>query len=1154
MVATSTVGVAATGLVFGRPQLSTPARPASNKRKATEYDMEQQVVSSPRSRPATSSTLATPIREATSSPLYASTGSGPRIPTDRTSPNEDSTSPVLRLNSTSRRRDILSSQDHGVGSRRDSLSSRNSWIRRLSTIQVSSHQGSPRSSTGPDSPSLTFSHGSAAPILDTAGSSAPLPPNKLVKRTTSGRLRDGDTPVRNGSRSQVPTLRRPATSHQRSVTLQQQLRRDRIDSPEVSPQQHSSPSQTQQRVIVGNFPPPDSRTPWRLYFESRPTKLNKERQSARPSDSSMDAFYSTTRRIILPEGSTTPYLLKATMIIESEDKTIPSWMETLPAQIGEPMASTNLESPPTAQAADEEPRKLPRRSLSMNFTSPSTWITRSGSLRATKRGTAAKPTGKRYSSAPIAPLPVRAATSAHGTYGSRRKGILDPNVYQNNGQESGDGRESQSPSVTSDIQTRTRNNSSPLPPLSRLSSFNMDLTRLGLSSSSSSAPRRSPISPNSPINHTSPVSMNANDRPQVKSSPKVIIHQDTSPRIPEAMGSDRASTLIGSDSENRGFASGEEDEIDFQSDTVFDSYRTGTTGSIRVRNPPLELMFDDSPPNNGHKIKTTIIRDLAANGAFRESIVEEDEDMVTPIKHRRGSDKDRFSTPSTPVRDGAEAVPDDIMQSSPPSFSLGSKEFARLSLEDDDEEEDWTKDDDSVTISNPLSPPSSSINSRRVSSAIRTALADVTKTGSSSGNAAPSGDRPRSLFDWSEPLTAEKVDVMGNSPRPKTVHGKRIIDGRGGRTVGRKGPNAIHIRSQSVPVVPDVAGHREHGKLAPKFGTWGLGGKGVNEDWDNDFEFDGADVDEKDNTNDSMSGSGMLVPEAIQASQANVVGHVGQIREVCWLVEDLKRLRGLAREKGILDGSSASLWREAEGIIALAIPDEEDETLSPPRSPSSYSFERESIGDRYRDGGFDVDELSEAKGSVQASNNQERATGLVYDGLHVRRQSVFSPEDDIFGAGGVAASQRLGEEQMQSMKAARQMRSKDSTDVARTVMEHIHQHRAASDPLRSETSDGLKKMPFDTTSLRDLVHRANTLSRALAEIIRKVDCSSQSPHRNPKNDLDSSPAFTRVFTDPHTSPPKNLLRSQSNNSILSGSIDASPTRGLGKRMHMMTVV
>lgn len=1114
--------------------------------------MEQRVLSSPRSRPATSSTLATPIREEApcNALLPASTSGGPRIPTQKASPTEDNTSPVLPLNSTLRRRDVLSSQDHGVGSRRDSLSSRNSWIRRLSIIQVSSHQGSPRSSVGPDSPSLTFSHGSAAPILDTRGSSTPLPPNKLVKRTTSEKIPNGGIPVRNGSRSQVPTLRRPATSHQRSVTLQQQLRWDVTDSSKVSPEHHNSLSQTSQRVIIGAFLPQDSHTAWMPYFASRATKVSKERPSVKSTDSTVDTFYPTSRRIILPENSTPPTLLKAEMILESEANKIPNWMETLTAEINEPMPPVDFENSPTAQAVDVEPHKGPRRALSLNFGSPSTWISRSSSLRAMKRGSAAR-TGKRYVSAPITPAPGHTTISGHGTQASRRRDILDPTFYQNDSQESDRSRESQG-SLDPDFQSRSRNNSSPLPPLSRLSSFNLDLTRMALSSSSSSAPRRSPISPNSPSHPPLPSIVTTNERSHAKSSSKVVIHQDTSPRIPEVMGSDRASTLIGSDTENRGFASGEEDELDFQSDTVFDSYRTGTTGSLRVRNPPLELMFDDSPPNNGYKIKTTIIRDMAANSAFRETtdrIVEEDEGMVTPVKHRRGSDKDRFNT----SRDDDDVASEDVMNSSPPNFSLRSKEFARLSLEDEDDEEDWTKDDESLTISNPLSPPSSSLNSRRVSPAIRTALADVTKTGSSSGNSEPADNRPRSLFDWSEPL-AEKIDVMGNSPRPKTVHGKQIIDGRGGRTAGRRGPNALHIRSQSVPVVPDVAGHREHRKLAPKFGTWGLGGKGVNEDWDNDFEFDGVDIDENENGNESMNGSGMLVPKAIQASQANVVGHVGQIREVCLLVEDLKRLRGLAREKGILDGSSANLWREAEGIIALAIPDEEDETLSPPRSPSSYSFEHEPIGDRYCDGGFDIDDLSEAKDYSEGNNTSERSTGLVYNGLHLRRQSVFSPEDDIFGAGGIAASQRLGDERLQSIRAARHYRSKDSTDVARSVMENIHQHRAASDPLRAEASEGLRKMPFDTTSLRDLVHHANVLSRTLAEIIRKADGSLQSSHRSPKNELDPGPAFTRVFTDPLSSPPTQLSRNQSNNSILGGSIDASPSRSLGKRIHMMTVV
>ncbi|RKF60242.1 hypothetical protein OnM2_052036 [Erysiphe neolycopersici] len=106
-----------------------------------------------------------------------------------------------------------------------------------------------------------------------------------------------------------------------------------------------------------------------------------------------------------------------------------------------------------------------------------------------------------------------------------------------------------------------------------------------------------------------------------------------------------------------------------------------------------------------------------------------------------------------------------------------------------------------------------------------------------------------------------------------------------------------------------------------------------------------------------------------------------------------------------------------------------------------------------------------------------------------------------------------------------------------------------SGPGSSQSSN---KMPFDTTSLRDFVHRASVLSRTLADLIRKADGLSQSPETSPHRE--SSPAFTRVFTDPSVSPPKNLLRSHSNNSILSGSIDGSLTRSLGQRMHMMTVV
>jgi hypothetical protein len=599
--------------------------------------------------------------------------------------------------------------------------------------------------------------------------------------------------------------------------------------------------------------------------------------------------------------------------------------------------------------------------------------------------------------------------------------------------------------------------------------------------------------------------------------------------------SDHASTLIGSDIDGKGFTS--EDDTDYQSETVFDSFRTGTTGSMRVRSPALESMFDESPTTLAPRPKSLTINDMVANASYRESsnrIMEEDEGMSTPMKDRWPSGDDRFNTPT---RNGdSSLLVEETIRSSPPTFSLASKTFGRLSLEEDEEDEDWTRDDGSITGGS-LSPPSSSINSQRINPFIRLALADVTSSGSSTGNSGPGESRPKSVFDWSEPYTAEKSDVMGSSPRPRTVHGKQIVDGRGGRAIGRRGPIALHVRSQSVPVVPDVAGHRESTKTGPKFGTWGLGAKGVSEDWDNDFEFDNMDIDEEEkHTGGSMS---MMVPPAIQASQANVVGHVGQIREVCLLVEDLKRLRGLGKEKGILYGPSAGLWREAEGIIALAIPDEDDATLPPAKSPTTPYFEerpRPDMPTRFR------------KESIEAHiHNSKR----IIENFHARRRSVLSLEDDIFGAG----QDETEKDELPSRKLIQDLRPRDSTDVARSVMEHIHKHRAISDPIISEAaSQTPTKMPFDTTSLRDLVQRANILTRKLSEIIRKADGSFQSPARTPQQDVDSSPAFTRVFAEPLVSPPNHLVRTHSNNSMLNGSIDSSPTRRLGQRMHMMAVV
>ncbi|KAI9739005.1 MAG: hypothetical protein M1818_005319 [Claussenomyces sp. TS43310] len=1144
LVASSTVGVAAAGLVFGRTEAHPPERPTSKKRKVTEYENGRRHTPSP-SRPVTSSNMRTPIREQAlnSSPwsdavagILHQHGIGDRDVVDGAAGQLEPSH--LGPRGRRVRRETLPSQSLAVEERMGSVSSRGSWIKRLSAIQPSQESGSPRSSVGPESPSLNISHGSGAPILHSS-SPAQLPPNKLVKRSTSGRLADVDFFPKNGSRSIMPSLRRPATSYQRSVTLQQQFLQHEQEVIEAAPQHHSSPARLTQYAEEPSFS--DARAYWRPHFEAHSVKVNKDRLSDIIIDGSGQEFFQSSKRVLLPEDSILPTLLKPEMVVcsRSDDSFVA-------VDFGPDDSALFSDSPytPKSSSAERDLHKRPKHSISMHFNSPTTWITRSSSLRAAKRAVNMGNAGKRNASAPLSSLPGRnIATSYSPRQSQMRAAITDPTIYQKQPADTQD--DGASRLFLGSSHSRPRNASSPLPPLSRLSSFNLDLGHKALSSSTSSDAQQAS---SSPIYHGSTPSspqMGTKRRSHGKSSPTVVVHQSRNPRVTSMAASDHASTLIGSDNENRDFASGEEDETDFQSDTVFDSFRTGHTGSMRVRTPALESMFDNSPMNTYNKAKGLTIDDLVTNIAFNDRtdrIMEEDEGMSTPIKSRRASAEELFSTPT---RLAAES--DDAIRSSPPSFCLATTNFGHLSLEDDEEDEDWARDDDSIGLSNSLSPPSASIHPPAFNPAIRMALADLTKNRLSPGHTVPHGDRPKSVFDWSEPLMADKTDALGNSPRPRTVHGKQAVDGRGGRAIGRRGPSALHIRSQSVPVVPDANGHREHTKMAPKFGTWGLGAKGVSEDWDNDFEFDGIDVDEDENGIKSMSSS-MLVPPSIQASQANVVGHVGQIREVCLLVEDLKRLRGLAKEKEILDGASAGLWREAEGIIALAIPDEDDITLSSSQSPSPRSPDSESGHGKNFDARF---HKNDSLKSVLDENVVESRT--TNDHIHGRRRSVFSPEDDIFGAWPPAEAE---EERLRSTSELR-FSNKQATNVARSVMEHIHQHRVASDPLLSGKPAGpSSKMPFDTTSLRDLVQRASTLTRMLAEIIRRADNPDQSPHRSPRHerDRDSSPAFTRVFTDPLASPPKNLPRSQSNNSILSGSIDSSPSRSLGQRLHMMTVV
>lgn len=972
---------------------------------------------------------------------------------------------------------------------RDSISSNSSWIRRLSIRPLSQH-GSPRSSVGPDSLSLNFSLGSAAPILSQQSSTPHQQQqsrNKLVKRATAGQDAAPISLSRRGSRSQMPTLRRPATSHQRSATLHQAPYPDELASatstaadPKFSFDQRTRPSLAIFRLGAETPDPPvdqddqaetngkleeiahaheepqlpqqkekeSFQTKWTSFFHGRLTKSTAPVRGSSPfsSDSSPGGTHYSlpSRTLQVQRGKQSRTYLTQASALSALGPALVSSPPPAPAGATAKLASP-FQSPiaiktirktvegngddmtASAHGSNSSPQDTPskraRRSISMNFSSPTSWMSKTGSIRRPKRGTEYPPnasttgslrmnrqlaaaaaagspsSGKRHVSAPMSVARPSSAQAHYQQFQTRsattpadlhlRKPVegVFQQAYRPGGaperEQAAVGRSSPIPPSYVDaraIPKRQRNSSSPLPPLSRLSSFNIDLTRLG-ASSSASGQLAAAVSGGSASYKENQASVHPGFATLPRSFPLVPRNRDVS--------DERSSTLAGSDLELRGFASsGDDDDTDFKSDTIFDSIRTAASARVRSTDTPIESMFDESPPStagNG-KAKRLSIQEILGQAWDSDTRImeEEDEGFSTPIRTLPAKAERSLSPASVMRHFDEDYVPADSRDNYPETEAnsvLASTttdtdadvnfphsndvDYSRPSLEDDDDD-DWARIDDSG-VTNHLSPPSRSLhNSFHEMSGLfqsnntgfpsshhqRPALGLI----SGNGGIDPSSEqydnfmtggreRPRSnLFDWSESTVhLDKIDSDGHSPRPKTVHGKQELDLRNGRPANRKGPAVAHVRSQSVPVNADPATEGTKPSTS-KFGTWASGPKNASEDWDDDFDFgtnhgdddidennfDGFDTEEEDafgrsSTLRSSKGPGsfaMIVPASIQATQPTVKAHSGQIRELSLLVNGLKRLCRHARDLNIVDESPA-LWKEAENIIALASPDED---------------------------------------------------------------------------------------------------------------------------------------------------------------------------------------------------------------------------------------
>ena len=552
-------------------------------------------------------------------------------------------------------------------------------------------------------------------------------------------------------------------------------------------------------------------------------------------------------------------------------------------------------------------------------------------------------------------------------------------------------------------------------------------------------------------------------------------------------------STTGSDSERRstgGYST------DYQSDTVYDSFPTRTTrSSSGKRGPPIDTIFDDSPPmwSSGRSVK---LGDLLNDGAFpgidhdrrySHSTIEEEESVTsTPVRSTR--DRSIAGTPS--ARPGAQHM----FTSSPPAMSFMP----------DTDEVDWdSPDDEPMNSGLGIQQPINTLAPRTVEKSLPFRLGGAfgRSVNSASVHSTPSrysngGVDKANPFDWSEQQPSPNHQNE-SPPRPRTVHGKKEPDTRGSRTAGRRAPSGMHARSHSVPVVPDADGKRS--VVANKFGTWGVGSKGVTEDWNEDFDFEEPvpPLPDMNGFDDKRIDSGhemlMLVPKSIREQQDNVVANISLLREWGLLIEELKDLRMRAVALDMLQGPYAHAWQEVDAMIELADQESEEKTIEPRWSPPSSP-------------GFDFSAFEDSESEVS------RPVSVV----RIADAPLLEDHNNL-------ATARATPSREAPLDTFATRPRKDSEAVARSVIQALQSKRSVSDPTALKAAPGTKKVPFDTATLRHIVPYVNGLKRKVKDALRETEGLYSSPRRRVSPDdtsaegMDiSEPAFRSIFNEPES--------------------------------------
>ena len=989
-----------------------------------------------------------------------------------------------------------------------------SWLHRKSTLS-SLKSGSPATTERPVSAAVSYSNGSTAPILPDLSnlSPSPAPRNKLVKRSSSHRALQGS----NGMHS---AFRRPATSHQRSATLQRQL----LEEEESAQRPNGSPkfSGHDDTDRYGSYD--DSMQIWRPFFKPRSSRMGKVGSSGRRNARGGFGKEDPVRNIV-PDITELPTLVLATSISTRSSEEGPRRYSSISAlsRPFTPLEYHPVETPDahrrgTPAKTESEPKPRNSFSLSEMFPSPSplTWkMPRTGSLR-NKKSFNRSAGGRRITSAPQSAQTRRRTGSSHGASRPRIATLASPQAEPLTG-----------------LDNRAVPNerfqmppSSPLPPLNRLSVFEIDLP-----TTLPSYPTSSPTA-----DHATPFrNFSSRSSPSLSSQMRRSMLRDQSHR-PSGAPSDLNSTVLGSENDHSRLFSGDEEDADGRSDTIYDSTRTGATGNSvsALKRPHIDTIFDESPSVEDAWRRTNVRRD-ASETLSRTAEKQPVEATSSPNSLTFVNEASKGANSPHSLHVSAKA---DSTTKSPSAFrsEIASQTSPQQSPNVQGDEDLWA-----LGISSEVQNQSRSTHDGEPPTKIRNNPPRSWKSTPRRRHSPPGSGHERSskanIFEWSE--QPEKEQSPSGSPRPKTVDGRQVQDARGGRINGRRGPSALHLRSQSVPVPDD---YRNHGGTS-KLDSWTLGNKGPSEDWDGDFEFEepmhaAKQTPANAEVGPSGSLSGMLVPSAILERQASVHGQFGQVKELTLLVEELKRLQQRASGLGILHGQASELWKEAEGIIELATIDDDEQDLLPPRSPqSSATFDFE----------FDEDSpLSRSRG----------------------RSGFSPPRDDNSNVGddfvSQASSQRSHDTAKGETTPASSRPRKESSAMAKSVLETIHHQRSQHDPSLLDARLSQSKLPFDTTSLKDLVTRAGVVTRALKEIVRRAEGGSPTPEPAPTTPKD--PPLSQIFQQPSLSSPVNKSpqvtqspktprspKSPKSSTFMGGSISGNDNE-INGHMKMMTVV